>query len=112
MQWRSGYAEELTKYQVNALQTSPARSRTPEPAERAGSRAPYPAKILPHCSTEFGLFSANCTEGIAPSSTSPVIFLSSRTFSYGGGTHGQGKQHFGAGDPSSDHIQEKNDEGL
>jgi hypothetical protein len=37
MQWRSGYAEELAKYQMNALQTSPARSRTPEPAERARS---------------------------------------------------------------------------
>src|ERR1700730_8986137 len=103
MQWRSGYAEGVTKYQMNVRQMSPARSRlteTPEPAvERARSSAPYPAKILPHCSTEFGLFSANCTEGIAPSSTSPVIFLSSRTFSYGGGTHGQGKQHFSGGRP-------------
>jgi hypothetical protein len=101
MQWRSGYAEGVTKYQMNARQTSPARSS-----------APYPAQILPHCSTEFGLFSADCSEDIASSSIASVIFFLPRTLSYGGGTHGQGKQHFPAGDPSSDHIQEKNDEGL
>jgi len=113
MQSRSGYAEGVTKHQLNARQTSPARFRTPEPeVEWARSSAPYPAQILPHCSTEFGLSAPTVAKALRLRAQPRSFFCPREPFRTVALLTAKESNIFLAGDPSPDHIQEKNDEGL